>query len=71
MPQNCAQANAPYNCCYGNVLYDCGAGGSGPLTSVQCSVGTVCGWDDPSGAYLCVNPPGHADPSGTYPMACQ
>jgi hypothetical protein len=35
-----------------------------------CDSGTVCGWSYHWGYYDCVYPPGGADPTGTYPMAC-
>ena len=37
---------------------------------VPCAGGTACGWDAAHGWYDCVPPPGGADPTNTYPMAC-
>ncbi len=39
--------------------------------SMTCGAAQVCGWNAANGYYDCVAPPGGADPSGTYPEACQ
>jgi hypothetical protein len=69
-PTNCAQADNSIGCCDGNTLYYCEAGEG---FEVNCATsGQVCGW---SGSvhtgYDCVSGPATADPSGTYPIACE
>jgi hypothetical protein len=53
------------------VLYSCMTQTDPAPTKTTCAAGTVCGWDDVNCIYSCVSPPGHADPSNTFPMACQ
>ena len=68
-PTSCAQADNQVGCCSGEVLYYCGNAG-GPVKTVTCSAGTVCGWNATDGDYDCVAPPGGVDPSRMYPIAC-
>ena len=68
-PMTCAQAGQAVGCCVGNTVYYCKASSSS-ITSKTCSNGEVCGWDSSESYYYCVPAPGGADPSGTYPQAC-
>jgi hypothetical protein len=62
-------ADGDVGCCDpSGVLYFCDD--TQTLYDEVCPCGTVCGWNDLAGYYDCVPPPGGADPSGTYPMAC-
>jgi hypothetical protein len=67
VPTTCAEADHAIGCCDGNVLYYCDP----TLKKKTCTGGEVCGWDTSSSFYDCVSPPGHADPMGTYPLACR
>jgi hypothetical protein len=67
VPTTCAQADMAFGCCAVGVLYYC----VGSVTSMTCTGNTVCGWSATKNYYDCVAPPGGADPSGTYPIACQ
>jgi hypothetical protein len=51
------------------VVYYCDSSGS--VASETCGTGDTCGWDSEEGYYGCVASPGGADPSGTYPQACE
>jgi hypothetical protein len=68
VPTTCAEADETVGCCAGDVLYYCK---TTTLTSKTCSGTDVCGWSTTYSDYGCVAPPGGADPSGTYPLACE
>jgi hypothetical protein len=68
IPTTCTEADNAAGCCVGNVVYYCE---STTLETKTCSGSDVCGWDSTKGYYYCVAPPGGADPSGTYPIACK
>jgi hypothetical protein len=69
VPADCAEANRNVGCCDGNVDYYCRSG-STMLTKEICDDGNVCGWNAQEGYYDCVDAPGGADPSHTYPRDC-
>ena len=68
VPTTCAQADGLYGCCIGQDLYYCL---SGTVIEQTCKNGRVCGWSASNAYYGCVAPPGGADPSGIYPIACE
>jgi hypothetical protein len=68
-PITCAEADQAVGCCVANTVYYCKTSASS-ITSKTCSSGEVCGWDSAESYYYCVTAPGGADPSGTYPQAC-
>jgi hypothetical protein len=69
-PTSCAQAGGYAGCCLGNTSYYCQTG-STTVTMKACPSGQVCGWNASKSYYSCVAPPGGADPSNMYPIACQ
>jgi hypothetical protein len=68
VPTTCAEADDTIGCCVGDVLYYCK---SKTLTQQTCKSTKVCGWNATEEYYACVAPPGGADPSGKYPIACK
>jgi hypothetical protein len=68
IPTTCTEADNAVGCCAGNVLYYCM---TTTLATKTCTGSEVCGWDSSKGYYDCVAAPGGADPSGTYPLACE
>ena len=69
-PASCSLAGGYAGCCAGNTNYYCPKGSS-KITPNVCASGQVCGWISKDGYYGCVAPPGEADPSHEYPIACQ
>jgi hypothetical protein len=67
-PMTCGDADGTVGCCEGNVNYYCNS--SNQVAQKACTGTKVCGWSAANGYYACVAPPGGADPSGTYPLAC-
>jgi hypothetical protein len=68
-PLTCEGADGGTGCCDANgVLWFCDT--MQMLYEQPCMGGTVCGWNAFHGYYDCVAPPGGADPSDTYPIAC-
>jgi hypothetical protein len=65
----CAGVDYGVGCCdpSGNLFF-CDV--HGVVYEGICEGGSVCGWSADEGFYDCVAPPGGADPSGTYPLAC-
>jgi hypothetical protein len=68
VPTTCKEADDDIGCCVGDVLYYCV---TTTLTKQTCKGTKVCGWSKADDYYACVAPPGGADPSGTYPIACK
>ncbi len=68
VPTTCAAADNAIGCCVGNSRYYCS--GTSVLTDDCTTNSKVCGWSTTYANYGCVDSPGGADPSGTYPLAC-
>jgi hypothetical protein len=69
-PTTCAETNGSVGCCDGSgAFYYCSAG-STSVRKTTCTSGKVCGWNTSDKYYGCVDAPGGADPSNTYPMEC-
>jgi hypothetical protein len=65
----CPDVDFGVGCCdAGGKLFFCDV--HGQVYEGICEGGSVCGWSADEGFYDCVAPPGGADPSGTYPLAC-
>ena len=66
----CTQVSNAVGCCDPNgVLWYCST--TGALKSKMCAAGTVCTWNTTKSYYGCAAGSPVADPSGTYPIACQ
>jgi hypothetical protein len=70
VPSKCLQVDGTVGCCVGNTAYWC-AKGSTTLTQKVCPGGQVCGWNPNQKYYSCVAPPGGADPTNNFPIACK
>jgi hypothetical protein len=76
VPTTCAAADQDIGCCGpSGVNYYCGATTDTAPTAAACPAGSVCSWGtdgDGNSYYGCnAGTVATADPSGTYPIACQ
>ncbi len=66
---SCDMIDGGVGCCDSNgTLWFCDT--LQEIISQTCVGGDVCGWNPEYGFYDCVPPPGGADPSNNFPMAC-
>ena len=72
IPTTCTAADDTVGCCGSDGKnYYCAAG-STTVKSKACSSGEVCSWSSLKSYYECVaGTTSEADPSGTYPLACE
>jgi hypothetical protein len=72
IPTTCTAADDTVGCCgSGGTNYYC-ATGSTTVKSKVCGSGEVCTWSTSKSYYECVTgTTSEADPSGTYPIACE